>query len=157
MVLRHKYIPVISFMLFCSFLSFHCSSSSDKEKQEIKKIDETPPGTMKIVGTVEKIFKDRLSDNSKSPCSKIPCYAQLKIEKILGRGHSVHATVSSGKVVDVNFAFTTGKADKKLFPNSNVDLPGIKAGDKIEASMSIISKDNPDTTFFTITTYQITN
>ncbi|MCF8239795.1 MAG: hypothetical protein K9J16_00305 [Melioribacteraceae bacterium] len=152
-------------ILFLIFLlaAAGCSSKSEEqvnngktEQKSISKIDEISPGTIRVKATVKKIYTDRLSKNENSPCSKVPCNARIIVEKILGRGHSFNEVIHVGDSVDVNFAFTTVKTTKELFPNINKEYPGVSVGDKIITNLSGGTLFLKDEAVYSITDYELT-
>ncbi len=115
------------------------SCSSTNEKHVVK--SNFPPGVCKIVGEIVSINKDKLSDNKNSPCSKQPCWAEVKIVSIEGCGAG-GPIVGKKDTLTINFAFTLGKTTKEFFPNLDERLPGLEIGSQFSALLSKLTKLN---------------
>ena len=64
------------------------------------------PNHARVIATVVNINPLLMPGDSKDPCSKAPCKAQIKIENVLGYGQAFGNPLSIGDSIHVYFAFT---------------------------------------------------
>jgi hypothetical protein len=129
-----KYIPfllLIASIIFVGCSSKETSESSNQENGEAGKISK---GATAIWGSIVSIDTTKLSSDKHSPCSKVPCWAEVKIEKVLGVGQG-GPIVSVGDTLSVNFKFTLSETTPELIPNLDKRMPGLNINDKFEADL----------------------
>ncbi len=128
-----RFLYSFLFLSFISFVlvSFNCNKevTKDNEKPELQKPDTVPPGHAYINGTVVEILPVQKEANG--PCSEYPCIANVKVNSI--KYGSAFPVISTGKDVEIKFAFTLNKTTKEMFPNMDESYPGLNVGDKFEA------------------------
>ncbi len=100
-----------------------------------------PKTTTGIIGTVISINKKQLSQDTNSPCSKVPCWANVKVDSILGIGHG-GPFFSVGDTLKVNFVFTLSETTEELIPNLDKRLPGLDIGEKFRANIRALVNQN---------------
>jgi hypothetical protein len=93
-----------------------------------------PPNHCRIVGTVVSIEPGR-SANPGDPCSKVPCQAIVRVEKVLEYGSSFLPPLSQGSLIRVHFVFTMSPTNN-LFPDLKPPLPGLTEGTTFETELS---------------------
>lgn len=93
-----------------------------------------PKSTTGIIGTVISINQEKLSQDTNSPCSEVPCWAMIKVNSILGIGHG-GPFFSVGDTLETNFAFTLSESTKELIPNLEKRLPGLAIGEMFSANI----------------------
>lgn len=92
------------------------------------------PNHCRIIGTVVEIDSalDKAAGNS--PCSKVPCLADVKIDSVLGYG-SDFPPLKLGKIIKVRFGFTLSPTTKDLFPHMAGYYPGLNINDSFKADL----------------------
>lgn len=143
---KTKLIRLMKILLII-YLTTSCRSeiSSNKEVSESSKSKLStiifPKTTTGIIGTVISINHEKLSQDSNSPCSKVPCWAIIKVDSVLGVGHG-GPLLSVEDTLDVNFVFTLSETTKELIPNLGKRLPGLDIGEKFRANIRALVNQN---------------
>ena len=91
------------------------------------------PGHCRIIGKVIAISPEREA-NATNICGKTPCRAKIKIEKVIGYGHSFNETLAVGEEINAYFIFSL-KPTEKLLPDLTTPLPGLKIGSSFQADI----------------------
>lgn len=128
-------------LLLASFVLI-CLYGCGNGYETVKLPEEVPPSHVRVTGTVIKVYEEMLTMQGDSPCSKVPCMARVKVDKVHSLGMGFSNPVSANAEYDVFFNFTTSKTTDELFPNLNISLPGVKAGDKFTADWKGNSVNN---------------
>lgn len=138
--------PVFLYLLFSAF--FSCRSVSDTKiktaGENTEKISGNPKeknigqpssgnasSQARIIATIIKIDESRDSSDSKSPCFKAPCMANIRIEKFERKGSLFH--IPESNEITAFFIYTLHATNEDLFPNLGKWYPGLKINDKFEA------------------------
>lgn len=143
---------IIPYLLFMVFLLISCSSENNSSKELKIGRDKIAPGNIKVAATVVKIHHEKLSDDENSPCSKVPCYASIKIDSVLGKGHSFRENIVKGDTIEAHFTFTTGKADSSNFPGLTKAFPGVTEGSSFVSES--FYKNTSESKYLVINEYQ---
>lgn len=107
--------------------------SVDKVKQQVA-VPEIAPGHCRIIGKIIAISPEREA-NATGICAQTPCRAKVKIQKIIGYGHSFNQTLAVDQELNAYFVFSLKPTDK-LFPDMTTPLPGLKIGSSFQADIS---------------------
>lgn len=143
---KTKLIQLIMILLII-LLTTSCGGKMNNDKKESEssknKLSSTtfPKTTTGIIGTVISINKEKLSQDSNSPCSKVPCWANVRVDSILGIGHG-GPLFSAGDTLKVNFVFTLLETTEDLIPNLDRRLPGLDIGEKFRANIRALVNQN---------------
>lgn len=144
------------FLSFFSFIliSFNCHKEVAKEndKPKLEKPDTIPPSHAYITGEITGVAP--VQKDANGPCSEYPCIAKVKVNSI--EYGSAFPVISTGKDVEIKFAFTLNKTTNEMFPNMDESYPGLKVGDKFEALVGHMDTAG-DAIPFTIYGYKIIN
>ncbi len=135
----------ISTLLSVALLLIYSGCSSNNIEKDSATNNKTPakidwaneqiaPGYCRIIGTIVLIDSSLEKGTSKSPCSKVPCNAVVRIDSIIGYG-SNSSTLSVNKLIDVHFNFTLSPTSKDLFPNMQEYYPGLQTGTRFEGDI----------------------
>lgn len=163
----NKFIFIVCSMMLI-VMYFGCSSSKSEKSTSIKIKDpqgkignvgeQIPPGITRFKGTV--VFIDSTlekSSNPKSPCSKSPCWAKVRVNSVIGFGAG-GPVISKSDTILVKFAFTLARTTKDMFPNIIKQMPGLQVGSSFRADLhrfSDITIDNKHSVVkYTIYTYK---
>ncbi|PSR56029.1 hypothetical protein AHMF7605_22280 [Adhaeribacter arboris] len=92
------------------------------------------PGHCRIIGKVIAISPEPEA-GATGICGKVPCRAKIKIQKILGYGHSFNQTLAIDQEVNAYFTFSL-QPTAKLLPNMTTPLSGLKIGSSFQADIS---------------------
>jgi hypothetical protein len=80
-------------------------SPSDPQKSIFGRVHveglQLPPNTCRIVGTLLTVDTVRL--DSSGPCARIPCYAWIHIDSVVGYGSSFPRPLAEGETVEAKF------------------------------------------------------
>jgi hypothetical protein len=130
----NKILCPVSFVVLM-MLIFGCGKETYKSGEE-KNTDKTtaPKSTTAIVGSIISIDSTKHSTDKNTPCSKAPCWAEVKIEKITGIGQG-GPLLDEGDTVTVKFTFTLSETTEDLIPNLDKRMPGLSIEDKFEADI----------------------
>ena len=90
-----------------------------------------PPDHVRIRGV---IVSHSSSQNETGACLQYPCWALVKIEKVLGYGSGFSRSIGLGDTVEVRFASTLLPTES-LFPNRENHLPGLSSGETFLADL----------------------
>jgi len=135
-----NYLSKIIVSISIVFSIFSCSNNRylpDEEslsKNELK----IPRGSLFISGTILSIEKDKLSKDLNSPCSKVPCWALIKVDSIFGSGKQ-SPSLQLNDSVKVHFIFTLSKTTDDLIPNLSRKLPGLNESDKFKGNIKVLA------------------
>jgi hypothetical protein len=88
------------------------------------------PNQCRILATVISIDSSYRSGNSSDPCSLAPCRAIVRVDSILGYGHSFARPLTVGETLAVTFAFTVAPT-KNVLPRMTQSYPGVRVGSRI--------------------------
>ncbi len=136
-----KLIPLLTIFLLIIFVSCSSKETSDSTNEEMGAEIKIPKGSTSIWGSIVSIDSSKLSVDKNSPCSKYPCWAEVKIEKVLGVGQGGPA-VSVNDTIKVNFKFTLSETTEELIPNLDKRMPGLNINDKFEADLLNLASTN---------------
>ncbi|QMU27034.1 hypothetical protein [Adhaeribacter radiodurans] len=92
------------------------------------------PGHCRIIGKVIAISPEPEAGVT-GICGQVPCRAKVKIQKILGYGHSFNQTLAVDQEINAYFTFSL-QPSAKLLPNMTTPLPGLKIGSSFQADIS---------------------
>jgi hypothetical protein len=132
MLLQNKFFTIA---LAGTLLLPSCKSKKETVQQKEQEPANTEDGAAlasneaNIVATVVLISEQR---DESGPCSKAPCYADIKIERISKKG-SLFQLNDISMPVHVNFTFTLSPTIGLFRMKTN--YPGLNAGDKFEAKI----------------------
>lgn len=96
-----------------------------------------PPGNCRVFATVVRIDSVQHEGPPGSPCSKAPCFARIRIDRVIGYGPGT-AGIRRGETLLAKFAFTLGRTTKSEFPSLIRQLPGLSTGDSFTADIELI-------------------
>ena len=136
----------ISLMAILFFLVFACSTEKNKSTETAEKQMDPPKhqlypkevisvGKCRLEGTVVEILEPTGKENKEDPCSKYPCVAKIKIDKIIGYGSAFPAVFHSEQIISVKFSGTL-MPSAVVDPESGQKLPGLEKGDSFKADIS---------------------
>ena len=106
------------------------SCSVETPKSEIS----PAKGATLIIGQIVSIDTNKFSTDQNSPCSKLPCWAKVKIDSVLNVGQG-GPMLNKGDTVNTQFVFTLSETTKELFPNLKVRMPGLKINSSFKANI----------------------
>lgn len=132
---------VVVLNIFILFFVISCGKNIENNKIAKESNPKAAKRTSKILGTVLEIEMEKFSTDSNSPCSKLPCWARVSVDSVLGLGQG-GPILKAGEIVKVNFEFTLSKTSDELFPNLQNKLPGLKIGDKFSSAISSLFDQN---------------
>ena len=89
-----------------------------------------------IKGTIITIVDEKDNYNINSPCSKVPCWALVKVNEVLSTGSRFATNITPGDEIKMFFIFTLSKTTEELFPNLDKRYPGLKNKDKFKANVA---------------------
>lgn len=123
------------FLIFmgCTLVFFSCKNTKKSVRQEEPVKPENSAGLASneafVAAKVVSISEQR---DESGPCSKAPCYAEIKIESISKKG-SLFQLNDISNPLSVTFAFSLS-ATEGLF-RMKTNYPGLKINDKFEAKI----------------------
>ena len=138
-----KYIPLLTIILVIILAGCSSKDTSESSQEEIDETSQITKGSTAIWGQIVSIDSSKLSADKNSPCSKNPCWAAVKIERIIGQGQG-GPMVSVGDTIKVNFTFTLAETTKELIPNLDKRMPGLNIRDKFEADLKLLSSSKSE-------------
>jgi hypothetical protein len=129
----------ITLSLIVILLTVACSNNRIiPEEDSLSKSElNIPRGSLFISGTIISIEKDKLSKDLNSPCSKVPCWALVKVDSIFGSGKQ-SPSLQLNDSIKIHFAFTLSKTTDDLIPNLSRKLPGLKENDKFKGNIKVL-------------------
>ncbi len=92
-----------------------------------------------IIAKVVSIVEPKQLENPSTTCEKVACTAYLEVERLESVGRFFDYSFAEGDKIGAYFTFSLAKTTKELFPNSEVDYPGLSEGDRIKAYILIQS------------------
>lgn len=92
-----------------------------------------------IIAKVVKIVEPKAIDEPASICEKVACTAYLEVERLESVGRFFDYSFAEGDKIGAYFTFSLVKTTKDLFPNTEVQYPGLSEGDRIKAYVLIQS------------------
>lgn len=141
------------------FSVFSCSNNRyipDEDSLSKSELN-IPRGALYISGTILSIAKDKLSKDLNSPCSKVPCWALVKVDSIFGSGKQ-SPSLQLNDSIKVHFVFTLSKTTDDLVPNLSRKLPGLKVNDRFKGNIKVLAsysgKNNVDKKSYSIDFYE---
>ncbi len=137
---------IIQLILLSLSIIISCSSKNSSNELEKQTTEETPKGYTTISGVVVSIDSTKLSNDQNSPCSKVPCWASIKVTNVLGQGQG-GPLIAPGDTLDVRFAFTLSKTTEDLIPHLDKRLPGLTLNDNFEANLKYLMNTNSQTLY----------
>ncbi|MBU0474183.1 MAG: hypothetical protein KKF62_08460 [Bacteroidetes bacterium] len=149
----------ITLSLIVILLTVACSNNRiiPDEDSHIKSELNIPRGSLFISGTIISIEKDKLSKDLNSPCSKVPCWALVKVDSIFGSGKQ-SPSLQLNDSIKVHFVFTLSKTTDDLIPSLSRKLPGLKENDKFKGNIKVLAsysgKNNVDKNSYSIDFYE---
>lgn len=123
------------FIIFmgCTLVFFSCKSTKKPVQQEEPiKAESSAEAASNEAIVVAKIISISEQRDESGPCSKAPCYAEIKIESISKKG-SLFQLDDLSKPVSVHFAFSLSPTEGLFRMRTN--YPGLKINDKFEAKI----------------------
>jgi len=127
--MKHLYSSILSVLVFCSVIQ--CSSSQDRPLPFREKIS---PNHCRITGTILSIDDTFRTVNPKDPCSRAPCLAIVRIDKVHGYGSAFNKPLAVGNEITVLFKFSLSPT-QNIVPNLERHYPGLSAGSSFQADM----------------------
>ncbi len=129
-----------SVLILVSIFLMGCSSTKTQIQSNDSSSKNISPGEIRTIAQVIKI-DTTLSGGPSDPCSKAPCTAWIKIEKIVGYGAG-SSTLNEGDTLKTKFAFTLAPTNKESFPTLKKSLPGLKVGSSFQADIQLMPSYN---------------
>lgn len=129
-----------SVLILISIILMGCSSSKTQIQSDGLNSKSISPGEIRAVAQVIQI-DTTLSGGPSDPCSKAPCTAWIKLEKIIGYGAG-SSTLNTGDTLKTKFAFTLAPANRENFPGLKTSLPGLKVGSSFQADIQLMPSYN---------------
>lgn len=155
-----NYLSKIIVLISIVFSVFSCSNNRyipDEDSLSKSELN-IPRGALYISGTILSIAKDKLSKDLNSPCSKVPCWASVKIDSIFGSGKQ-SPSLQLNDSIKVHFVFTLSKTTDDLVPNLSRKLPGLKVNDRFKGNIKVLAsysgKNNIGKNSYSIDFYEI--
>lgn len=94
------------------------------------------PNHALIVGEIVEIESATFDPSDvESPCSRIPCVANVRVESVLGVGMGFPQPFVEGATHRMKFAFTLGPT-VDVFPEMKPSLPGLESGSRFTADIT---------------------
>ena len=106
--------------------------------------------------TVLEILPDLQEGNPDDACANVPCYARIRIDRVVNRGMECHNSVHGGAELKVFFSCSLVKTGEALFPGMNASFPGLNKNDKFAATFLTYSRGNKEAITYTVRGYQKT-
>ncbi|HHZ65849.1 MAG TPA: hypothetical protein EYN51_10230 [Flavobacteriales bacterium] len=106
--------------------------------------------------TVLEILPDLNKSDPTDPCASVPCYARIRIDRVINRGMECDNSVHGGAELKVFFSCSLVQTGKALFPGMTASYPGLKKNDKFAASFLTFVRGDKDAITFKVTGYQKT-
>ncbi|MDP2304155.1 MAG: hypothetical protein Q8N03_17235 [Ignavibacteria bacterium] len=145
--------------LIVIFLTISCSNNRyTPDEDSLSKSElNIPRGSLFISGTIISIEKEKLSKDLNSPCSKVPCWALVKVDSIFGSGKQ-SPSLQLNDSIKVHFVFTLSKTTEDLIPNLSRKLSGLKENDKFKGNIKVLAsyskKNNFEKNSYSIDFYE---
>lgn len=114
---------------------------SQKENESLSRRDTISPGHARIAATVIEI-DSTLDSNNNKPCGKVPCYAEVRIDSVLGYGSAFGNPLVKASTIRLKFMYTLEETTKDLFPNSEKQFPGLEVGSAFQGDVQSIDNSN---------------
>ena len=92
---------------------------------------EVSPDHARVRGVIVSVFSPKKETGS---CLKYPCWALVKIDKVLGYGSGFNRAITLNDTVEVRFASTLLPTEP-IFPNRREHLPGLSTGETFVADL----------------------
>ncbi len=128
----------IAAVLFVGILG--CASNKEITNESSISDRRIPPGECRVDAEIVKIDSTLLGNASNDPCSKAPCIAWIKINKVIGYGAG-SASLKRGDTLKTKFSFTLNPTTKETFPTLNEQLPGLNEGSSFLADIQLLPSD----------------
>lgn len=120
-----RLIPVILLLLAS------CSSTKQAASPPAMRTKANPSSSCLIKGRIISIIPQGGADTT-DICNRYPCQATVAITEVLGCGSDVSQKLVETDIITIRFAFTLAST-KQVFPDKNLDYPGLKSGDAFTA------------------------
>jgi hypothetical protein len=146
MVLKHLLIGI----LFLTTINVH--SQTRVKLPDSRDTERIAPDNCLVRAKIVKVVP-RWKKKSKQLCKVSPCLVYINIIKVEQYGSSFPEHFSAGQKVEVSFVYSL-KPSKKVYPDKNIDLPGLKKGDVFKAKINAKPQLGSNLSVFKIYDYQ---
>jgi len=122
---------LLGFML----MTFGCGKKEQKQMpvpESEYTTEPVPPGHVKIIGTVVKIFPPEGQTSQEEICARFPCKVSVRIDSVLGYGSRAVGPLAQGDTLQVLFKLTV-EPTQEILPDVQPPLPGLKEGERFVA------------------------
>lgn len=116
-----------------------CKSAKEIASQNNEVVQELSASAIDactIIGKIISIIEETDSSNINSPCFKVPCWANVRVEDVLHCGSRFAASISAGEEIKMFFVYTLSPSTANLFPNLEKRYPGLEKNDYFKANIS---------------------
>jgi hypothetical protein len=133
MMIRILLIPVAVVIASCGSPRSEGDRGDAEQSPDLAQITHVPPNHCRVMGTIVSI-DNAMATSGDDPCSKGPCYANVRIDSVLGYGSAFPHPLATGNVVRVKFAYTLSPT-KEIYPEMDPGFPGLRVGSTLRADM----------------------
>ena len=148
----------ILLLIFTVALGCKTSKNPQAENREEKKAV-APAAPRSINGcyaraTILEILPDVIHGNPDNPCSRTPCFARIRIDRVINRGMECDGSVQGGAELKVYFSCSLVQTGEALFPGMNASYPGLEINDKFAATFLTYGGGESEAIAYKVTGYQ---
>ncbi len=128
---------IFSMMTLFGLIMIGCASNKSLVSEKTHTGISVAPGECRVTAEIIKVDSTLVGGPASDPCSKAPCLAWIKINKVIGYGAG-SSTINSGDTLKAKFAFTLAPAGRENFPTLKESLPGLKLGSLFETDVQLM-------------------
>ena len=128
------------------------AQGQDKKTELEKALEESNRAEASELGSMIKAelisVGELKAEYGNDPCGKSPCYATIKVKKVIRQGVFPGAeTIKKGLETEVKFPITLEPTTQERFPNLKVHYPGLKVGDQFKARIKTVPGNGENHTY----------
>jgi len=137
-----------------------CNSSKKAQVENTKEPKAAAPSAPRSINgcyaqaTVLEILPDLTQGNLSDPCARAPCFARIRIDRVINRGMECDGSVQGGAELKVFFSCSLVQTGEALFPGMDASYPGLKINDRFAATFLTYSRGEGEAITYKVTGYQ---
>ncbi|PCH97576.1 MAG: hypothetical protein COB85_02600 [Bacteroidetes bacterium] len=151
--------PLVLLLLIIA-IEYGCSAGKIAQTVNNSEIKKTIPNSPRSVkgcyahATILEILPDLNEKDVNDPCANVPCYARVRIDRVVNRGMECHNSVHGRAELKVFFSCSLVQTGEALFPGMAASYAGLKINDRFAATFLTYSRGDQEAITYKVTGYQ---